>query len=135
MKIVLDTNVLVSGLLKPFSSSGEIVRMITAESIQVCYDARILSEYRDVLVRPKFSFDHAHVDNFLTHLEGNGIAVASSPLAKSLPDHKDNPFLEVALAGNATYLVTGNIKHYPVNRRQGTKIVSPSDFIKVYRTN
>jgi hypothetical protein len=57
MKIVLDTNVLVSGLLTPYGSSGKIVRMIFSGDLTLILDARILSEYRDVLVRPKFGFN------------------------------------------------------------------------------
>ena len=61
MKIVLDTNVLVSGLLTPFGPSGEIVRMISAGELILHVDARILSEYQEVLNRPKFQFDKDHV--------------------------------------------------------------------------
>ena len=57
MRIVLDTNVLVSGLLTPFGSSGEIVRMVFSGELILCIDARILSEYKEVLNRPKFKFD------------------------------------------------------------------------------
>ncbi len=54
MKIVLDTNVLVSGLLTPFGPTGEIVRMVSAGELILAIDARILSEYQEVLHRPKF---------------------------------------------------------------------------------
>ncbi len=49
MIVVVDTNVLVAGLLSPFGPPGEIVRMIVAGSLSLCFDARILSEYSDVL--------------------------------------------------------------------------------------
>lgn len=130
MKIVVDTNVLVSGLLKPFSALGEIVRLVTAADIQLCYDARILWEYREVLLRPQFDFNLADVKNLLIQIEACGFALASSPLSKHLPDPYDEPFLEVALAGNAHCLVTGNIKHYPVNKRHGMTIISPAEFLE-----
>lgn len=57
MLAVLDTNVVVSGLLKPYSSAGYIVRLVAEGALQVAYDARILLEYREVLARPKFGFD------------------------------------------------------------------------------
>jgi len=69
MKIVLDTNVLISGLLRPFSSPGKIVRMVASGNLQMCYDVRILSEYKDVLLRPKFSFDTEDVYNLLSPTE------------------------------------------------------------------
>lgn len=62
MIIVLDTNVLVSGLLTPFGSSGEIVRMITSGKLILEYDSRILIEYEEVLNRPKFHFDKEPIE-------------------------------------------------------------------------
>ena len=65
MKIVLDTNVVVSGLLCPFGPSGEVVRIAVSGELQLCYDARILSEYEEVLLRPEFSFTSADVYDLL----------------------------------------------------------------------
>lgn len=56
MRIVLDTNVLLSGLLSPSGPPGNIARLITTGAVRVCYDARILVEYRQVLLRPTFPF-------------------------------------------------------------------------------
>jgi len=133
MKVVLDTNVIVSGLLHSFSSSGEIVRMVTSRDLQVCYDVRILSEYKEVLRRPKFSFDAVDVYDLLAQIEFCGFTVTAIPLTKRLPDPDDEAFLEVALAGKAKVLVTGNLKHYPANKRQGMLVVSPTEFLEVYR--
>ena len=57
MKIVLDTNVLISGLLTPFGVCGEIVRMLTSNVLTLCADSRILFEYEDLLRRPRFAID------------------------------------------------------------------------------
>lgn len=65
MRIVLDTNVLVSGLLNPYGAPGQIARMVATGEISLCFDARILGEYRDVLVRPRFGFRAEHVDALL----------------------------------------------------------------------
>ena len=56
MRIVLDTNVLVSGFLSPHGPPGAILRSILAASITLCLDERILTEYRDVLTRGRFAF-------------------------------------------------------------------------------
>ena len=133
MKIVLETNVIVSGLLHSFSASGEIVRMVTLGELQLCYDARILSEYKEVLLRTKFAFDPTDVDDLLAQIEACGFAVAAGPLVKRLPDLDDEPFLEVALAGGARYLVSGNPKHYPGKDREGMVVVSPAQFLENYR--
>ena len=132
MKIVLDTNVLVAGLLSPFGPCGEIVRMVSSGELVLCFDARILTEYHDVLRRPKFRFEQDKVAALMDYIEYRGHIVASSPLSRSLPDPDDEPFLEIALSGDAEYLITGNHAHYPPNLCKGTRVLSPADFLKHY---
>ncbi|MDL1979606.1 MAG: putative toxin-antitoxin system toxin component, PIN family [Deltaproteobacteria bacterium] len=133
MKIVLDTNVFVSGLLTPFGSSGEIVRMVFSGELTVCIDARILAEYRDVLHRPKFKFNQDHIGILLDFIKQYGQVTSSLPLKNRLPDPDDEPFLEVAIAGRVKFLVTGNRKHYPSSVFKGINIFSPSEFLEFYR--
>ena len=133
MKIVVDTNVIVSGLLFPFSSSGEIVRLTASGELILCYDARVLGEYKEVLGRPKFQFAPDLIAIFLDQIKNSGIASSGSPLVSKLPDPDDEPFLEIALSENATCLITGNIRHYPQKCRCNMKIFSPSEFIEFYR--
>src|SRR4030042_6080600 len=126
MKIVLDTNVLVSGLLTPFGPNGEIVRLLSAGVLIVQYDSRILLEYQNVLSRPKFQFDIQNVNTFLAYIKQNGQVVSGTLLKKRLPDIDDEPFLEIAIAGRAACLITGNKKHFPKASRTNIKIFSPS---------
>lgn len=133
MKVVLDTNVVVSGLISPFGAPGEIVRMLASGALELCYDARVLSEYRSVLLRQKFSFDQAHVGDLLDQIEACGHVTTGKLLTKRLSDPDDEPFLEIALGGEAHYLVTGNLKHYPAEKRQGMRVVSPTEFLEIYR--
>jgi putative PIN family toxin of toxin-antitoxin system len=133
MRIVLDTNVLVAGLLSPFGPSAEIIRMVSSGELTLYFDARILSEYGEVLRRSKFRFQMDKVIALLDYIERRGHIVASSPLSNSLPDPGDQPFLEVALAGQALCLVTGNHAHFPSKLCQGVKVLSPSDFLIFYK--
>ena len=133
MKIVLDTNVLVSGLLTPFGPSGEIVRMVFSGDLILYIDARILSEYQDVLNRPKFKFNKEHIDILIDFIKQYGQFISSSPLKTRLPDPDDEPFLEVAIAGKVKSLVTGNKVHYPSLFREGMNIFSPAEFLEFYR--
>ena len=133
MRIVLDTNVLVAGLLSPFGPPGEIVRMVSSGELTLCLDARILSEYAEVLLRPKFGFREDSVAALLHFVEFRGHTVASSPPAEHLPDLSDEPFLEVALACGAECLVTGNLAHFPSRLRQGAVVFSPGEFTDAYR--
>ena len=132
MKIVLDTNVLVAGLLSPFGPCGDIVRMVSSGELGLCLDARILSEYHEVLRRPKFRFEQDKVVALMDYIEYRGQIVASSPLSHSLPDPDDEPFLEIALTGGAEYLITGNHAHYPHDLCKGAGVLSPADFLKRY---
>ena len=134
MKVVLDTNVVVSGLISPFGAPGEIVRMVASGALELCYDARVLSEYRSVLLRQEFSFDQAHVEDLLDQIEACGHVTTGKLLTERLSDSDDEPFLEIALGGEAHYLVTGNLKHYPAKKRQGMRVVSPTEFLEIYRS-
>jgi len=130
MKIVLDTNVLVAGLLSPFGSCGDIVRMVSSGSLTLCVDARVLSEYYEVLERPKFRFDPDKVAAILAYIERSSWVVSSTPLSASLPDPDDEAFLEIAVSGGAEYLVTGNAAHFPSQLCHGVTVISPADFLK-----
>jgi putative PIN family toxin of toxin-antitoxin system len=133
MKIVLDTNVLVAGLLSPFGPCGEILRMVSSAELTLCFDALILAEYSEVLYRSRFGFDKDKVAALLDHIEYRGHTVASSPLRHTLPDPDDEPFLKVAIAGKAVCLVTGNASHFPTKLCQGQKVFSPSGFLTFYK--
>ena len=137
MNIVLGTNVLVSGLLSPFGPCGEIVRMVSSGELTLSLDARILTEYQDVLARPKFNFDKEKVAALLDQIKHRGLMVASSPLSYTLPDQYDEPFLEVALAAQSICIVTGNQAHFPAELCQGVTVLSPREllvFIRKQRT-
>jgi putative PIN family toxin of toxin-antitoxin system len=128
MMIVLDTNVIVSGILKPFSKAASILRLVADGTIQLAYDLRILLEYRDVLSRPKFNFAKDDVDAFLAQIEEEGFLVSIKPLEVHLPDSDDEPFLEVALSGKVEAIVTGNKHHFPGRKYGGVRILSPAEF-------
>ena len=133
MRVVLDTNILVSGLLSPYGAPGELVRLVAMGALQVCYDARILAEYREVLLRPIFPFTQTQVETLLDQVKAGGLMVGAQPLSAPLPDPDDEVFLAVALAGPAQHLVTGNTRHYPVKSRHGIEVVTPAGFLAWYR--
>lgn len=131
--MVLDTNVLVSGLLSPKGPPGEILRLLETGFLVLCIADAILAEYRDVLSRPHFGISAAAVDLLLEDMETVGLRVVTVPLPQRLPDSDDEAFLEVALAAQAEFLVTGNLRDYPPSARQGVRVVSPRDFLDALR--
>lgn len=133
MRIVLDTNVLVSGLLSTEGPPAEIVQMVAGGALVVCFDGRILAEYQEVLSRKKFRLDPTELGSLLVQLETDGEAVLPMPLSHRLPDRRDEAFLEVAIAAKADFLVTGNLRHFPSRLRHGVAVVSPRDFLDSLR--
>ena len=131
MKIVLDTNVLVSGILSPNGPPAAVLRALLTERVTLCFDERIVSEYRDVLTRTKFAFDRELVEELIGFLESAGSPTLATPLAVTLPDPWDQMFVEVAVSSNADCLVTGNLRHFPEPARAGVRVVSPREFLDV----
>lgn len=131
MRVVIDTNVIVSGLLNPHGAPGRIPDLLIGERFDFLADDRILSEYREVLLRPRFGFDAADVNALVSHLQTISVMVTADPIDLRLPDPGDLPFLEVAISGEAQCLVTGNLKHFPKSKRalRGVKVLSPSYFL------
>ncbi len=115
VRVVLDTNVLISALLKPRSVPGRALAAIWARGATPLYDDRIEIEYRSVLFRPKFkAIERADIDAFFAELSARGVKLqAVSPYEGALTDGDDRMFIEVALAGAADAIVTGNLRDYP----------------------
>jgi uncharacterized protein len=136
MRIVLDTNVLVSALINPSGTPAKIVEMLVTGESTLCFDRRILDEYREVLYRPSFPFQTDQVDALLEPIIAAGESIEMPPaasLAAHLPDPDDAMFLEVAVAAGADYLVTGNARHFPVALTTGIRVVSPARFVEIMR--
>lgn len=128
---MLDTNVLVSGILSPNGPPAAVLRALLTERVTLCFDERIVSEYRDVLTRTKFSFDRDLIEELIGFFEAAGSPTLAAPLAVTLPDPWDQMFIEVAVSSNADFLVTGNLKHFPETARAGVSVISPREFLDV----
>ena len=113
---VIDTNVIVSALLDHDRESNPSIILddILSGIITPLYNDEILSEYRDVLSRDKFSFLKSDIENTLNLFLEKGIKVDTTvPVEDTFSDLDDVVFYEVAMSMEGTYLVTGNIKHFP----------------------
>lgn len=133
MRVVIDTNVIVSALLNPYGNPAEIIKLILTGNINIYYDSRIITEYSEVLNRPKFKLNKKYTSTFIKEIETAGSLVIGLPLLKSLPDPDDNMFLEVAIASNADCIITGNLNHYPEKLCSGIRVLSPAEFINNYK--
>ena len=132
MRIVLDTNVVVSGLLSDFAPPAQILDLVASSEITLIVDGRIEAEYRDVLSRSKLQLAPADVASFLGLLD-YAERVVGAPLPFPLPDPDDEAFLEVAIAGGADALVTGNTAQFRIaHGRLDIPIRTPRKFLDVF---
>ena len=112
--MVLDTNILVSACWKPGGNEAEVARLSTSGALTPCVSAAVLAEYRDVLSRRKLSGISALATELLASLEQAALTVETGPLVQASVDEDDNRFLECLDAANAEFLITGNLRHYPL---------------------
>lgn len=133
MRVVLDTNVLVSGLLSASGPPAWILEAVMTGDLTLVFDSSIREEYEDVLRREEFGFSSSDVDHLLAALDRFGLLVSAAPPCPSpLPDPDDEPFLAVATA-TAAVLVTGNLRHYPAAAIGDVVVQTPRQFINAIR--
>ncbi len=126
MKIVLDTNNLVSGLLSPHGPPASILSLVVNSNIHLLYDNRMVQEYIEVLHRDKFSFNTESIDALISYILAEGEYVSAEPVGIAFNDDDDRMFYEVMVTGQANHLVTGNQAHFPKDPR----IRSPREFLR-----
>ena len=127
---VIDTNVLVSAMLKWKSIPGKILELTFNGLIVPLVNDEILKEYREVLSRPKFKLTREIVDNLINGIMENSVFVNEQSLDEYLPDPKDRVFYEVVMEerkNEDAYLVTSNIKHFPIR----PYIVTPREMLDI----
>ena len=127
---VIDTNVLVSAMLKWKSVPGNVMELVFEGPIIPVFNHEILQEYREVLSRPKFHLTKDIVDDVLENIENNGLCIEADILDIVLPDPGDKVFYEVVMEERKTedaYLIAGNIKHFPFE----TFIVTPRKMLDI----
>lgn len=116
MQVVIDTNIIVSALLNPQGSCYVFFNSVLAGAYDVVVSEKIISEYEEVLTRPRFGFDKEDIVFILEWFKSHALFVEvneDSYLTDEVIDKKDLPFYVVAKATKSR-LVTGNIKHYPI---------------------
>ena len=114
MKVVLDTNVVVSAFLSPAGKPAIILQLVLRHDLDICFNTAILAEYEQVLTRSKFAgrVHQPAIQRFFDLMRDFGIQTISGLSQVNLPDETDRKFYDVAKAAGAI-LVTGNKKHYP----------------------
>lgn len=127
---VLDTNVLVSAILgaSRMSIPTKVLKAVTEEKLVPLYNDEIIDEYREVLLRKKFNFDPELIETVLNTIVTDGIYIDRTiSIEEIFPDPNDIVFYEVSLSKEGSYLVTGNIKHFP----QKSFIITPAEMVRL----
>lgn len=126
--VVFDTNVIVSALLTthPESPTATLLNMVLDETITPLYNEEIISEYRDVLSRKKFGFSKQQINRVMAAIQ-KGISIGRTHSDFEFPDPDDAVFYEVTLSKEESYLVTGNVKHFP----RVDKVVLPTELLSI----
>jgi len=129
IRVVLDTNILVSALLQPQGLPARTFLMALAgTTAQLCVSGDIYAEYEEVIRRSKFNRSEAVIESALHAIWQNGLWVKRSEKVHACSDPDDDIFLECAQAARAHYLVTGNQKHFPA-KWADTQIVTARQFL------
>lgn len=126
---VIDTNVLVSALItkNPEAATAKLVKLLLKQGFVPMYNAEIIAEYEDVLHRSKFPILPDVADTLIAFIIDHGVEASRIDFAEPMPDEDDRVFYEVSLNNEDSFLVTGNLKHYPVS----PMVITPADFIRI----
>lgn len=134
MKVVIDTNIWISYLLGSLLQGMD--EKILSKEIKVVVSDEMLKEISEVSSRPKFKniFTAKRIKELFSLLDSYAVVVSPSQKVNVCRDGKDNFLLEVALEGEADYLVTGDEDLLVINTFQSTKIIRPKEFEDMFKS-
>jgi putative PIN family toxin of toxin-antitoxin system len=130
LRLVIDTNVLVSAALKPDGLQRTTFLLAITRPGRLYISTPVLEEYAEVLSRPELSIRRGLRLQLLQLIKNHGHLVAPSRRIEVTSDPDDNIFVECADAARADFLITGNRRHFPAFWKS-TKIVTPREFVSL----
>jgi len=130
LRLVIDTNVLVSAAIKPTGLQRTVFVIAISKPARLYVSYPILQEYTEVLARPEFRIRKRLRLQLLQLIKNHSHTVLPTRQLEATTDPDDNIFLECADAARADYLVTGNPKHFPRFWKK-TKVVTPREFVSL----
>jgi uncharacterized protein len=129
IRAVIDTNVVVSGLLSPADNEALILLAIHQGLVHACFSEEILEEYAAVLARTKFGFPPDEITAVLTMFRRQGELFVPASSAATSSDPGDTKFLQCAAAPGADYIVTGDKRDFPESAYGVTRVVSAGELL------
>jgi len=130
LRLVIDTNILVSATLKPDGLQRTVLALAMTRPARLYVTKAILAEYREVLARPEFKIRIGLRQQLLQLIKNHAQVVDPAGGLHVAKDPDDNKFLECADAARADYLITGNQRHFPKFWKK-TKVITSREFINI----
>jgi uncharacterized protein len=130
IRVVIDTNILVSALLQPESLPAAVLMLALSGEVQLCVSDTVFAEYYELIRRPRLKRSPDIIEGTLQSIRKLGHWVKPSVRVEECTDPDDNVFLECAQAGEADYLVTGNQRHFP-DRWKTTKVIGARELFEL----
>ncbi|MBI5653575.1 MAG: putative toxin-antitoxin system toxin component, PIN family [Chloroflexi bacterium] len=139
LKVVLDTNVLVSALIMKQGKPGQIIAQAHERTFSLLLADGILQETRVALhykhIQKRFHPTDQSIEDFLSKLRVICTMVVIQQIEKIIPqDPPDNIVLACAVEGGADYLVSGNLHLLDLKQHRGVKIVTPAQFLEILKS-
>ena len=128
LRLVVDTNVLVSAALKPDGLQRTVLLIAITKPARLYVSDSIMAQYRDVLARPAMNIRKGLRQQLLQLIKRHAHSVQPARSLRATRDPDDNKFLECADAARADYLLTGNQRHFPKYWKK-TKVISSREFV------
>jgi putative PIN family toxin of toxin-antitoxin system len=129
IRVVIDTNILVSALLTPQGAPAEVFLMCLLQpDFQLCVSGAVFAEYEEVIRRPRLHRSEYEIESTLAAIRDRSLWVKPTEKVRACSDPSDDLFLECAQAADAQFLVTGNARHFPPSWAN-TQIISARFFL------
>ena len=128
MRIVIDTNNVISAVLQPMGPSASVFLLARHGVVEFCLTEPIAAEYEEVMHRPHLKFTSEIIAKTMASIREAGHFVKPVKGVHACTDPDDNMLLECAEAAEAHYLITGNTKDFPVKWKK-TRIVTAREFL------
>lgn len=133
IRVVLDTNIIVSALLQPLGPPAQVFLLALGGSVRLCISGSVYAEYEEVIRRPRFRRAEVTILSTLQTIRDRGLWVKPTHAVRACSDPDDDIFLECAQAARAAYLITGNTKDFPPHWLNS--IVTPRGFLDILKVS
>lgn len=131
MKIVIDTNIVVSGIV--FGGKPErLLRLAIKNDVEMCISSKILAEYDEIIARLSAKYPNRPKSITLKDLIDSASIVSPTQTVTVCRDNDDNKFIECALAGKCLYIVSGDADLLDLKAYAGIEIVTVAEFFSRY---